>query len=148
MVAKEEMEKVDGLIGTQSTKLVYKYNKLDRWVSKFLGILSLVLFVCLIFPAPKPCFISTELINKNDSGFHSDPAMYIEITGGGKTTQFPISRSGTSKIKVSPKQQKGWTLKVINSDGSMLCSMKHKGCINEKREYNIDENVSFVMRPR
>jgi len=93
------------------------------------------------------CYAKVEIYEKNTKKY-TPSRLYLQVTGSGKTNQFPFSSSGISQISLSNNQMKDWTLVLINYDGIVYKSVSLKGCPNEKKEIKIDKNSKIILSPK
>lgn len=129
-------------------KLAYRYTEIDRLASKIVLPFSVILMIILLWPEPNPCFLSAKLHHMGDSRSGFSAGMYLEITGGGETTQFPLTTSGTSEIAISPDQQGNWTIEIKEPEGVILGYVRLEGCLDEEREFRINDKTIFMLQPR
>jgi hypothetical protein len=135
-------------LAPNSASLTYKYGELERLTSKIVLPLSLVVLVILMGLEPKACFLSVDIRRQVQTGPRQTIPAYLDITGDGESTQFPVADSGVSEIHVSAKQKKQWTLSVVLPDGTKLAAKEFTGCPHDQQEFILDNRTILVVRPR
>ncbi|MCK8604419.1 hypothetical protein [Desulfoferrobacter suflitae] len=152
IIAKKPIERNDLILSSPRTsgKLAYRYTEIDRLASKLVVIFSIGLTIILVWPKTGSCKLTVQF-----RGTESAPAIgrgldfeYIEIAGADQRTRFAFNKTGKTNIEILPSQVKRWSFTVVGSRGEELLSSELRGCLHEKREFELTgKNAVLMLSP-
>lgn len=151
VVAKQPPPMAEGSaapIPAEAARRIYRYSEVDRFTSKLLVPLALVLTLALAWPSPKDCFLTAKIHTSANQGTAMGNWRYVEISGGGQTTQFPFNEEGFSALAVTSKQKKKWTLTLVDYEGLPRKLIAMEGCLHGERTVTLDGQTHLTLQSR